>query len=372
MGKKRFRPIGGGSFFGELIYERAVPKNHFLRKLNEVVDWDGLMKKLAPYYKGGAEYGPPPYEPSVLLKMLLLSYLFDLSERQVEELCNDSLSVKSFWGLAVDERAPDHSTLCLFKGRLLQGKGLGAYQTLLQEVVSIAQEKGITLGQVQVVDSVHTLADVNVAKDKRRRQQGDGPRDGDARWGAKGKKQGRTQYFYGYKQHASLDAKTGLITSVHHSDGSAYDGHYLMGLIEHDLEQGIAVEVVAADRGYDDGENHYYLEMKGVGDAICLNHYRTQKKDRHKKGWLAILQTPAYERGRRERYKIERKFGEMKKWHGFGRCRYVGLLRYAIQGYLTALAVNLKRLVKLLFGISLRNHAYSLPNNRRCSLALTT
>jgi len=56
----------------------------------------------------------------------------------------------------------------------------------------------------------------------------------------------------------------------------------------------------------------------------------------------------------RERRKIEGKFGEMKKHHGFRRCRYLGLLRYAIQGYLTAIEVNLKRIVKLLTGAGLK------------------
>jgi len=32
-------------------------------------------------YRGGAEVGRPPYNPSVMLKMLLLSYLYGLSER---------------------------------------------------------------------------------------------------------------------------------------------------------------------------------------------------------------------------------------------------------------------------------------------------
>lgn len=371
MCKKRFRSKGGGSFFGEMVYQRAVPKDHFLRKLNEVVEWEPLIEKLAPYYKGGAQYGPTPYDPALLLKMLLLSYLYNLSERQTEELCNDSLSVKCFLGLSADDRAPDHSTLSLFKGRLIKGKGLTAYQDLLQEVVRISSEKDIVLGRVQLVDSVHTLADVNVSKDKGRQEKEEGPRNPDASWGAKGKKRGRTQYFYGYKQHVSLNAQTGLITSVHHSDGSAYDGHYLMGLMKQDMQQGIHIGVVAADQGYDDGENHYFLEMNGIGDGLCLNHYRTQKKDQNKEGWLALRQSTAYQEGQRERYKIERKFGEMKTRHGFGRCRYVGLLRYAIQGYLTAVVVNLKRMVKLLFGVSLRNQRHPLPNER-CSVVVST
>lgn len=44
------------------------------------------------------------------------------------------------------------------------------------------------------------------------------------------------EYFYGYKQHASLNAETGLITSLRFSPGSAYDGHYLPTLVEENLE----------------------------------------------------------------------------------------------------------------------------------------
>ena len=54
------------------------------------------------------------------------------------------------------------------------------------------------------------------------------------------------------------------------------------------------------------------------------------------------------------RYQIERKFGEAKKHHGLGRCRYIGGERYAIQAHLTAMALNLKQLVRGLTGVSLR------------------
>ena len=64
--------------------------------------------------------------------------------------------------------------------------------------------------------------------------------------------------------------------------------------------------------------------------------------------------SPEYQAGRAERFKIERKFGEAKRWHGFGRCRYLGLLRYGLQAQLTALVLNLKRIVLLLTGVRLR------------------
>ena len=43
--------------------------------------------------------------------------------------------------------------------------------------------------------------------------------------------------------------------------------------------------------------------------------------------------------------------------HGFTRCGYVGFLRHAIKAYLTFMALNLKRLVKLLTGVSFTGEA---------------
>lgn len=147
MPRQRFRDTGKDSFFGHFVYERVVPQDHFLRQLNELVDWEGISRELTRYYKGGANYGPTPYEPAMLLKMLLVSYLYHVSERQVEELANDTLSVKCFLGLAVDEKAPDHSTLTVFKQRLLQGGGVGAYEQLFQGIVGLAKEKGVEFGK---------------------------------------------------------------------------------------------------------------------------------------------------------------------------------------------------------------------------------
>jgi len=170
----------------------------------------------------------------------------------------------------------------------------------------------------------------------------------------KGRRRKQKEYFYGYKQHVSLNAETGLITSLRFSPGSAYDGHFLPPLIESDLEQGVPVRIVAADRGYDDGENHEFLRQKGIASAIHLNRYRTQKKDKNKELWVEMKSSPQYQKGVKERHRIEAKFGEMKNSHGLRRCRYLGVLRYALQGYFTALVVNLKRILLLLMGVRFR------------------
>jgi IS5 family transposase len=350
------------SFFGHFLYQQKVPRDHFLNKLNEVVDWSRFTKRLLGYYEGKGERGQAPYNPALILKMLLLSYLYNISERQVEILANDSLSVGCFLGLGADEKAPDHSTLTLFKNRLLKQGGKGAYEGLFNEIIIMAKERGVKFGPIQVVDSVHVVADVNLRKDKTRQKKGEEPRDPDAGWGAKGGKieegkegpQKKVEYFYGYKDQVSLNAETELVTSVIAGLGKEYDGHWLRELVEQDKAKGVTPMVVTADKGYDDGENHLYLQELGICSAIRLNRYRTEKKDKNREVWVRLKGSKGYQEGLKERYKIERKFGEAKKWHGFGRCRYVGFLRHAVQAYLTFMAVNLKRLVKLVTGVSFR------------------
>jgi IS5 family transposase len=366
MAKERYKKQQIGSFFGEWVYDRVVPEDHFLRKLEAMVPWGRFTDQLVQFYAGGAMYGRPPYDPAVMLKMLLITYLYDLSERATEQQINDSFAMKWFLGLAVDEPAPHHSTLTKFRQRLLRnGKG-EALEQMLDTIIHLAQEKGVEFGAIQVIDSVHTIANVNTAKDDGRKKEGKPPRDGDAAWGVKhskrerdeqGKPVERRHYFHGYKAHVSMNAGSDLITSLKVTPGNAYDGHRLPELVENDLRRELPIATVTADRAYDDGENHYLLATKGLHSAIILNNYRTQKKDSNKEIWQDLLASEPYQRGIRERYTIERKFGEAKQGHGLGRCRYLGIDGYRMQTYMTAIALNLKRMVRLLTNTSFRGRA---------------
>lgn len=369
---QRFRRLGRDSYWGDGLYEMMVPQGHFLRQLKDLIDWEGLTEDLADCYKGGAEYGPIPYHPATLLKMLLLTYLYKLSERQTEEYVADSISARLFVGLASHQPVPDHSTLSVFKERILAKKGTGAFERLFQEVVRLAKAKGIIFGRIQVVDATHSVADVDVPGDSERQKAGRKPRDGDAAWGSKGKQRQRTvdgrsvltqRFFYGYKAHFSLDAASEIITAVVVTPGNETDGKQLVKLVAKDEAVGAGAVVYAADKGYDDGENHELLRVKGKASALCLNRYRTHKKDPNKGLWLRIKASAEYWEGQRQRYKIEQKNAEAKRYHGLGRCRYLGLAKYAVQTMLTALAVNLKRMVRLLSGVDFRRAARLLPTS---------
>ena len=363
MENPRFVETGSSSFFGEYLYDQVVPQGHFLRQLNHLIDWERFTRRLLKLYKGGGMVGRPPFDPALVLKMELIAYLYNLTERQVEVYINENLPAKYFVGLSVDQSAPDHSTLTVFRERLVKRGRQKVFDDMLGEIVQIALRSGIRFGAIQIVDSVHSIANVNTDKDQKRQGKGKGPRDPDAGWGVKrtrkvqtekGKKEEQVQYFYGYKAHVSLNAENGLITSLETSSGQAYDGHHFTSLVDHDLEQQLPVEIYTADKAYDDGENHYNLEVRGLHSAIRLKKTRTNKKDDAKMVWLDLYQTPQYQQGLKERYKIERKFGEAKQGHGFGRCRYLGRLGFSVQAFFTAIMLNLKRLVKLLTGVGLK------------------
>jgi IS5 family transposase len=341
------------------LYDRIVPRDHFLRQAEVVVPWDECGAQLLEYYKGGAEYGRPPWNPVLMLKVLFLEHLYGLSRRETEVYLNENMPAKWFVGIAADESGPDYSTIADFQSRLSRNGKVAAFEKLLDQIIGLAKAKGVVFGTIQIIDSVHVVANVNTAKDDANQKQGKEPRDPNARWGVKhshkvrdehGQEKRIPEYFFGYKQHVSMNAANRLITSVSHTPGNEYDGHQLPGLVEHDLALGIPVRIVTADRGLDDGENHCFLETKKLHSAIRLNDVRFEKNDPNKAPWIKLRATPEYQEGLKVRSRIEHKFGEAKEQHGFRRCRGVGIAAFKVQGLMTAIAMDIKRIVLLVTG----------------------
>ncbi|MHB8131043.1 MAG: hypothetical protein ACYDEX_18850 [Mobilitalea sp.] len=119
-------------------------------------------------------------------------------------------------------------------------RGIEIFEEMLAEIVQINLEKGIKFGSIQIVDSVHCITIVNTAKDKKREDKVKGPRDPDAKWGAKhkrkvktpgGKEIEQTNYFYGFKAHISMNAETELISSLETTQGGKFDGHRFRPII---------------------------------------------------------------------------------------------------------------------------------------------
>jgi len=364
--RPRFQNTGKGSFFGDFVYDRVVKKDHFLVALQELFDWEALCGDLIKLYKGKGLRGRPPYKPELTFKMLFLSYLYDVSERQMEQLATYHLAVKWFLGLAVDEPAPDHSTLTKFKSRLICFGQWDGLEGVFDSLVGQAIEQGVDMGDIQIMDSVHTQANVNNNKDRNRQEQGQNPRDPDAQVIHKGRRSvvepdgrrtRRDIRYLGYKTHTSVNAKTGIVTTVIPALGNTADNKAYSALRQHDLSLALPTTTYGGDRAYDDTDIHERLSQEGLHSGITLNDYRTRKKDPNKERWIEMMATPEYQAATALRYRVEQPFGIAKRSHGFERCRYLGLPRYGIQSFLTFMVLNCKRMVKLLTGITFRTQA---------------
>ena len=56
--------------------DALVPKEHLLRKIEKVMDYDWLYELLSPYYNH--EVGRHGTDPVVLVKMVLIQHLFGI------------------------------------------------------------------------------------------------------------------------------------------------------------------------------------------------------------------------------------------------------------------------------------------------------
>lgn len=58
------------------FYDQIVPRGHFLRHLQAVIPWEAYGRQLIVCYKGAGEYGRPPWDPVLMLKVLLFAHLY--------------------------------------------------------------------------------------------------------------------------------------------------------------------------------------------------------------------------------------------------------------------------------------------------------
>lgn len=140
----------------EQVYRQVVPADHFLRKVAEVVDWDGFREKLAHYYSG--DKGRPGEDIPLMLKLSYLCYQHNLSDRQVIDRAKTDLAFRWFLRVPLSWALPDSSSLCNFRGRL----GVKGFKKVFQEVVQAAREHGVVKDRLRIKDATHVIGNLAV------------------------------------------------------------------------------------------------------------------------------------------------------------------------------------------------------------------
>ncbi len=92
----------------------SAPGHPFYQRLNELLEAEKfdefVEKRCAKFY--AAKYGRPSLTPGIYFRSLLLGYFEGIdSERGIAWQLADSLGLRRFVGIALDEYTPDHTTI---------------------------------------------------------------------------------------------------------------------------------------------------------------------------------------------------------------------------------------------------------------------
>src|SRR5213594_2088496 len=271
------------------------PGHPFYVRLNVILEAAGfdrfVEEQCRPFY--APVMGRPSLAPGRYFRLLLIGYFEGLdSERGIAWRAADSLAVRQFLGLGLDEAAPDHSTISrtrrlidveahqavftwvqerLVEAHLLRGKTLAVDATTLEANAALRSIVRRDTGE-SYQEFLTTLAEVSGIKtptraalarlDRKRKKKGSNddwthPHDPDAR--ITKMKDGRTHL--AHKAEHAVDLETGAIVGVTVQDADEGDTTTIQQTLPESAEQLDAVaavtddavaviEEVVADKGY--------------------------------------------------------------------------------------------------------------------------
>ncbi|MDD4334311.1 MAG: transposase, partial [Desulfotomaculaceae bacterium] len=135
-----------------ILYNK-IPENHILKLIEKAVDFSFVTSLLEKSYN--KYYGRPAKDPEMMIKLLVLQYLYNLSDEKVIE--EASLNIAHLWFLGVNpnDELPHPSLLAKFRVHRLQDVTL---DEIIVEIVKQCVEKGIIKDTSISIDATHTEA----------------------------------------------------------------------------------------------------------------------------------------------------------------------------------------------------------------------
>src|SRR4026208_2184637 len=132
----------------------------FYQRLNQILDekrFDEYVETICERFYAG-EVGRPGLAPGIYFRLLMVGYFEGIdSERGIAWRSGDSLSIRSFCRIALDESVPDHSTI----SRIRRLMDVETHQAVFQWVLQVLAEKKLLKGNSIGVDA--TTLEANAA-----------------------------------------------------------------------------------------------------------------------------------------------------------------------------------------------------------------
>lgn len=259
--------------------EDLIPQDHFLRKLDAAISFDFVYDIAAPLY---SNRGRPSIDPVLLVKMLLLGYLYGIdSERKLEEEVRYNIAYRWYLGLDLDESVPDHSTFSQNRRRRFRRQEV--FRQIFEQIVQECQKAGLVKGQTVVMDSTHIKANadnhnsewVEVVRTPKAYWDDLGVADLAAESTVKSKnpcdpeagymnRTGKAKGFH-YLAHQCSDADTGIILDVAVTGGDIQDCECCVERYEYLKNQkNYPIQAAGLDSGYDTIAIHFGLTRLGI------------------------------------------------------------------------------------------------------------
>jgi len=300
-----------------------VPSSHVYRKFVGIWDFNGIQTQLKGIEKENNYKG---YGITRLFKCLLLQFLENLSDRELERYLQENNAGKWFCGFELTEATPDHTVF----GRIRYKIGANKLSRLFSNLRDQLKAKGYMNEVFNFVDASQLIAKASLwqERDKAIKEKYEKlnneilPKvayDKDARIGCKGK----DKYWYGYKKHVCVDMQTGLINKVAITQANTPDAKGIKNVCPN---QG----AIYADKGYCTKSAKKDVKRKGCYlRAIKKNNMKDKNKDLDR--WISAIRAP-----------YERVFSQQRK-----RVRYRGIVKNQFAVLMEAICFNLKRLAAI-------------------------
>ncbi len=266
-------------------------KKTFFTQINALLDWSSIDIVIGQSYtKGKSATGKPAYDGLLLFKVCLLQTWYGLSDYEVEDRINDSISFSYFCGMSIDEVSPDHSTISRFRSLMTKK---GAYEILFKQINAQLEAHSILVKQGALVDA--SIIDTplkpkgkpkyQIAKDREEEERSSEELskeeaskevekqiqpsvDTDGAWI---KKAGKLRY--GYKKHHVTDEE-GLVLGVVTTAANLNEISNLEEVLDSaDLPEHIALK---ADKGYQSKKNAEILSKRKLKNHILKKAKKNQ------------------------------------------------------------------------------------------------
>jgi transposase len=138
----------------------SAPGHPFYERLNELLEAESFDEfvegRCAKFY--AAKYGRPSLTPGIYFRSLLIGYFEGIgAERGIAWRLADSLALRRFVGIGLDEYTPDHSTISRTR-RLID---LDTHREVFAWVLAVLADRGLVKGQRIAIDA--TTLEANAA-----------------------------------------------------------------------------------------------------------------------------------------------------------------------------------------------------------------